>query len=82
MRRPYAKRDVTLYLVETTTGAVIIEDVPVTRCIKCGRKAFAPEVLDQITALLVDIEHGRLELPQVRTGRVQYAHPQRKASSQ
>jgi hypothetical protein len=60
------------YLVETMSGPVIIERVPVVRCVRCGRRTFAPEVMDHITAMLLEIEHGTLQPPKVPTGRVQF----------
>jgi YgiT-type zinc finger domain-containing protein len=67
------QRGETPYLIETMSGPMIIEHVPVVRCLRCGRKTFDPEVMDQITAMLLGIEHGTLTPPKVPTGRVQYA---------
>jgi len=75
------KRDEVPYLVETMSGPVIIEHVPVVYCVRCGQKTFVPEVIDHITAILLEIEHGRLQPPKVPTGRVQYAYSESRTAS-
>lgn len=66
------KRGETAYLVETMSGPMIIEHVPVIRCLRCGRKTFDSHVMDRVTEMLLDIEHGLVNPPKVPTGRVQY----------